>query len=125
MKKILIIEDEELLRQMYAERFEKEGFAVATASSAEEGIIAAKREQPDLIMLDILLPEGSGITFLAYKNESKEIKAIPTIAFSNFDEKTTKEQALKLGAVDYLIKTNFTPQEIVERVKEVLDSNEK
>jgi len=120
MKKILIIEDEKVLAEMYRDKFTRAGFEVILAFDSEEGIILAKKEKPDLIVLDILLPKENGITFLTWLRKEPEISSIPVVAFSNYDDPETKRQAVKLGVKDYLIKTSYTPQGIVEKIKEYL-----
>jgi DNA-binding response OmpR family regulator len=119
MKKILIIEDEIVLAEMYKEKLEKEGFEVFLASEIEEGIEIAKKERPDLILLDILLPRENGVSFLE-KIKKEEIKDIPIVAFSNYDDPETKKRAFELGVKEYLIKANYTPGEIVEKIKNYL-----
>jgi DNA-binding response OmpR family regulator len=120
MKKILIIEDEEILAEMYQDKFSQAGFKVSLAFDAEEGLKLIKKERPDLIMLDILLPKENGITFLAKLKKDPEISSVPVVAFSNYDDPEAKKEARRLGAKDYLIKTSYTPQEIIEKVKSYL-----
>jgi DNA-binding response OmpR family regulator len=117
MKKILIIEDENMLAEMYMDKFSQGGFKVVLSSEAEGGLETAKKEKPDLVILDILLPRGDGISFLQKLRELPEFALTPVVAFSNFDDLSTKKAAFRLGAKDYLIKTNYTPQEVVEKVK--------
>jgi len=117
-KKILIVEDEDLLSEMYQEVFQKEGFRVVTAKTAQEAIGIAEAEKPNFILLDILLPGDNGIYFLEQRKARPELASIPVIAFSNFDDLQMKNDAFSLGAQDYLLKTNYTPQEIVSKVKE-------
>lgn len=117
VKRILIIEDEHLLAEMYVTRFAREGFKVSIARTIKQGIELAKKEKPHLILLDILLPDGNGISFLKKKQSEKGIAAIPVVAFSNFDDPETKEQAFALGVLEYLLKTNYTPQELIEKVR--------
>ena len=105
---------------MYEEVFEKEGFYVKVAMSGEEALQVARETKPDFILLDILLLEQSGIYFLEHKRKDPQIANIPVAAFSNFDDAHTKRQALLLGAQDYLIKTNYTPQEVVKEVQKYL-----
>ena len=120
MKKILIIEDEKILAEMYKEKLEIEGFKVFVAVDVKEGIELAKKERPDLILLDILLPTENGLSFLKKQKENKEISEIPIIAFSNYDDGKVKKETLELGAKEYLLKTNYTPTEIVEKIKKYL-----
>ena len=77
----------------------------------------AKKEKPDLILLDILLGEENGISFLKKQKEDKEISKIPVVAFSNYDNLQAKKEAQNFGVKEYLIKTNFTPKEFVEKIK--------
>lgn len=120
MKKILIIEDEKVLFEMYREKFENAGYGVMTSKECEEGLELAKKEKPDLILLDILLPKKSGIDFLREWRKNPAISSITVVAFSNYDDPATKKEAYELGVQDYLIKTNFTPKQIVEKIGEYL-----
>ena len=120
MKKILIIEDEKILGEMYRDKFIQTGFDAVLAETAEQGIEATRKEKPDLILLDILLPRTNGIGFMQWLKKEKELSSIPVIAFSNYDDPKTKKEAMELGIKDYLIKTNYTPQEIVDKVKSCL-----
>ena len=123
-KKILIVEDEKILGEMYRDKFTLAGFEIILAVSAEEGHKFLSKEKPDLILLDILLPRENGITFLTKLRKNPETASIPVIAFSNFDDSLTKKEALSLGAKDYLIKTAYTPQEIIKKIKNyLLDEN--
>lgn len=121
-KKILLIEDELEMAQMYKDRFEEAGFDMVLAFTAEEGFKKAKTENPDLILLDILLPTDNGITFLEKlrKQKDKALSNIPVVALSNYDEPQTKNQAFNLGVENYLIKTSFTPKQLVEEIKKYL-----
>ena len=121
MKKILLIEDEKILADMYKEKFEREGLEVVCALKAEEGFELAKKEKPDLIILDILLPDKNGISFLEKKIKTPEIAQIPVVALSNYDHPRARKRALELGVKEYIIKTGFTPKEIVEKIKKYLE----
>jgi len=120
MKKILIIEDETMLAEMYHDRFVEAGFKVIMAYSAEEGIEKALKEKPNLILLDILLPRENGIGFLGKLRQNSKISSIKVVAFSNYDDPATKKEALELGVKDYLIKTDYTPKQIIDIIKEYL-----
>ncbi len=120
-KRILIVEDEKMLAEMYRDKFEQEGFEIHSAFDAEEGLEMAKKIKPDLIILDILLPRGNGISFLTNLRKEEEISSTPVVAFSNYDDLRTKKEAKDLGAKDYLIKTNYTPREILEKVNKYLE----
>lgn len=117
MKKILLIEDEEMLIRMYEDKFSRSGFEVITARTSEEGIDLAEKGQPDLIVLDIILPNKSGLFFLKQiKNRNSSARNIPVIVFSNYDNPETEEAAKKFGIEDYIIKANHDPEEIVEKI---------
>jgi len=119
-KTIFIIEDELMLADMYKEKMEMAGFEVIQAFDAEEALKKIEGTNPDLILLDILLPRQSGIYFLERIREKEEFKETPVIAFSNFDDSETRKMAFDLDAKDYLIKTNYTPQEILDKVKKYI-----
>ena len=120
MKKILIVEDEKILGEMYRDKFIQAGLDVVWAGSAEEGLEYLSKDKPDLILLDILLPRDNGINFLNKLRKEKKFDHIPIIAFSNYDDPATKKEALLLGVKEYLIKTDYTPQGIIEKVKKYL-----
>src|SRR3989344_3792433 len=102
---------------MYREVFEREGFAVSTATTGQEALRVAEKEKPDFVLLDILLPGDNGLYFLEQRRSNPGIAKIPVVAFSNFDDPHIKKSAFRLGVKDYLIKTDYTPQEVVDKVK--------
>jgi two-component system alkaline phosphatase synthesis response regulator PhoP len=120
-KKILIVEDETILKEMYEQKFRQSGFEVYTADDGEEGFFLALKVKPDLILLDILLPKENGLAWLKRVRDNAQLAGIKVVAFSNFDDPNSKNTAAELGVVDYLIKTNFTPAEVIERVKNYLN----
>ncbi len=119
-KTILLVEDERILSDMYKDKLELSGFEVFSAFDVEEAIKSALKVKPDLILLDILLPGEDGISFLEKMRADERLASIPVIAFSNFDDPQTKIDAQRLEVKDYLIKTDYTPQEIVDKIKEYL-----
>ncbi len=119
-KKILIIEDEETLRSMYVDKFSREGLNVIAAPDATEGLSLAKKENPDLIILDMLLPEKNGIYFLEQLRNDPAISKTKVIAFSNYDGPDIKEETKKWGVKSYLIKTGYTPNQMVKKIKTYL-----
>jgi len=120
MKKILIIEDEKILSEMYKFKLEKEGFEVSNAMEVDEAIGIGKANKPDLVVLDMLLPKESGINYLIKIKEIPELKDVPVLVLSNFDDNETRSKSFELGAKDYLIKSNHDPKEIVEKIKELI-----
>ena len=119
-QKILLVEDEKILAEMYKDKFNKAGFNVVLAFDSIEGLKLAKKENPDIIVLDILLPKENGIAFLTWLREDPKIASIPVLVFSNYDDPETKRRAEKLGVKEYLIKANYTPEKIVEKIKSYL-----
>jgi DNA-binding response OmpR family regulator len=122
--KILIVEDEEFLLDLYHIKLEQAGFEVLKAENGEAGLSLAKMELPDLILLDILMPQVDGYDMLRKIKTDGETKKIPVIIFSNLSQKEEIEKGLKLGAKDFIIKTSVTPAEMVAKVKEFLKNNQ-
>lgn len=121
MKKILIIEDEKILSEMYRFKFSKSGYKVFNAIDVKDGLDIAIKEIPDLVILDMLLPKESGIVFLEKRKNMAIIANIPVVVLSNFDDIETKNKAFSLGAANYLIKSNFNPGEILDQIRELID----
>ncbi len=120
-KKILIVEDDKFLRELIARKLRNEGYEVLEAVDGEEGLKKIKEIKPDLILLDLILPGIDGFEVLAKKKEDPQIEKIPVMLLSNLGQREDVERGLRLGAVDYLVKANFTPQEIIEKVKNLLE----
>ncbi len=121
MKKILLIEDEKILRDMYVQKISESGMKVVWADNSKEGLEIAKKEAPDLVILDILLPGKSGLYFLENLKKDSLTSQLKVVVFSNYDDLDAKKKALALGAKAYLIKTQFTPKEMLKKIKEYLD----
>ena len=105
---------------MYYDKFKAAGFNVDVAFSAEAAIELLKKKKPNLILLDILLPRKDGIGFLEEARGAADIEGIPVVGFSNYDDPETKEKAFKLGVKDYLLKTQYTPQQLLEKIQKYL-----
>lgn len=121
--KILIVEDEDFLLDLYETKLEQSGFEVVKASNGEEGVSLARLELPNLILLDILMPKVDGYDMLRQLKGSHETKDIPVVIFSNLSQKKEIEKGLKLGAKDFIIKTSVTPTEMMAKVKEYLKAS--
>lgn len=117
---LLLVEDDTFLANIYKTKFEMEGFSVMVAENGEEGLAAAKKKPPALILLDILLPKMDGFTVLKKLKADAATKAIPVILLTNLGQKDDVDKGLELGAVDYLIKAHFKPSETVAKVKKAL-----
>jgi len=119
-KKILIIEDDKFLRELISQKLLKEGYDIAEAIDGEDGVRRVKSEQPDLVLLDLILPGIDGFEVLTKVKEDPAIASIPVIILSNLGQKEDVERGLKLGAADYLIKAHFTPGEIIDKIKNTI-----
>jgi CheY-like chemotaxis protein len=119
-KTILIVEDDEFLRSLAAKRLEKEGYGIAVAVDGESALNVALETKPALILLDLLLPGRDGFEVLKQIKEDETIKTVPVVIFSNLGRAEDIEKAQKLGAVDFLIKANFTLDDLAQKVKDRL-----
>ena len=120
MEKILVIEDDTFLRELIVQKLLKEGYEVSEAIDGEDGIKKVTEEKPDIILLDIILPGMDGFEVLKKIKEDETVQRIPVIILSNLGQQDDIDKGIKLGAKDYLIKAEFTPGEIVEKVKGAL-----
>jgi DNA-binding response OmpR family regulator len=122
-KKILIIEDDNFLQGLEATKLKKEGYDILTASNGSEAFkFIDNKEKIDLILLDLLLPEVDGFMILEKIRENKEFLTIPVIVFSNLSEEKDIKRASKLGISEFMVKSNFTLDELAKKVKELIGS---
>jgi len=121
-KKVLIIEDDSTLRNVLVEFIQAEGATVFAASDGEEGVKLASENNPDLILLDIILPKKDGYEVIAEVKGNEKTKDIPIILLTNLGGLSDIEKALELGATTYLVKGDYQVKEIVEKIKDVLGS---
>ncbi len=119
--KILLVEDDSFLLNMYATKFEIENFEVVVAEDGEKGSKAAAAEMPDIILLDIMLPKMDGFDVLKQIKSNQATANIPVILLTNLSQKDDINKGLSLGAVDFLIKAHFMPSEVVEKIKKILN----
>lgn len=115
--KIVIVEDEEILLRVLKEKFEKANFDVAVAIDGEEAMAVVKKSQPDVVLLDLILPKKSGFEVLQEIKSDAELKPIPVIVLSNLGQDEDIKRALQLGAEDYIVKTQHPINEVIEKVK--------
>jgi DNA-binding response OmpR family regulator len=113
---ILIIEDDEFLRTLAAKRLEKEGYLIAVAVDGESALNVTLETKPALILLDLLLPGLDGFQVLEKIRGNDQVKAVPVIVFSNLGRKEDIERARQLGADDFLIKANFTLDDLAQKI---------
>src|SRR3972149_4460905 len=120
MAKILIVEDDPLMSRMYQKIFTFEGYEVAMAGNGEEGLEAAKKGKPNLVLLDVMMPKMNGLEVLEKLKIDPETKGIPVIMLTNLVYQKDAETALAKGAVKYIIKSEHEPKEIADMVKQIL-----
>src|SRR3990167_3887662 len=119
-KTILIVEDDEFLRSLTAKRLEKENYHIEVAIDGENAISVMETTRPDLILLDLLLPGKDGFEVLKKIRETEATKIIPVIIFSNLGQKEDIEKAKALGVDDFLIKANFTLDDVVAKINKLI-----
>jgi len=120
-KKILIIEDDEDLLTLLSNRLKKEGFEVIDARDGVRGLSMARDQNPDLLVLDLDIPGIKGMTVLAKLQENEKTAKLPVIIFSNSAEVTDLGKAIEHGVLHYLTKSDWSLEDVLEKVKEVLD----
>lgn len=121
LKKILIVEDEEALSSMYKMKFEHEGFIAIVAENGPDGIAIAKKENPDLIFLDLVLPGMSGYEILKELREDEETKSLKIYILSNLGQDEEINKSFVDGADGYLVKADLTPSQLVESARRIFD----
>lgn len=119
-KKILIVEDDSFLQGLAVTKLKKEGYDVSAAAGIKEAIAALADQKPDLVILDLLLPGGSGFDVLENIRQTESTKALPVIVFSNLSEDKDIARAKELGASQFMTKSNFTLDELVAKIKELV-----
>ena len=118
-KKILIVEDEDALASVLSAKFKLEGFAVSIAVNGRDGLKKIKQWQPDVILLDIVMPKMNGYEVL--ENLQKNNNKIPVIIISNSGQDVELEKIKKMGAADYIIKTQIEPGAVAQKVNKLLN----
>jgi len=121
MKTILLVEDDSFLVDIYSTKLKEAGFSVQVAIDGKEAFKKIKEDMPDLLLLDIVLPNFNGWEILRKIERDDELKALKVVILSNLGEKQEIEKGLKLGAARYLVKAHYTPSEVVEEVKKILN----
>ena len=121
MKCILFIEDEPSLQKTFGEILKQEGYEVVSALDGETGLRLVKEKKPDLILLDLILPEMNGFDVLKKIKEDPEIKEIPVIVLTNLEGVADVDKAIELGATTYLVKAQYNLEEVVGKIKKMLN----
>jgi DNA-binding response OmpR family regulator len=121
--KILIVDDEKDILVIYHDKFTRSGFEVISTDKGSEAMELAKNNQPDLILLDIMMPDTDGYQIIKNLKEFYLTKQIPVIMLSNLGYGEAIQKGIIAGADDYIVKVNYTPAELVEKVKNFLKKN--
>ncbi len=119
-KTILLVEDEEAMQKTFSEILQEEGYTVLSAMNGEDGFEMAKSNHPDLIMLDLILPRKDGFEVLKLLKATEETKQIPVVILTNLEGSSDVEKALELGATTYLVKANYSLEEVVKKVRSLI-----
>lgn len=124
MTKIAIIEDDQVINQMYRMKFEAAGFEVATASDGEAGLRTAEKFHPDIILLDLQMPHMGGAEALEHIRKSQWGTKTPVIILTNLGEEEAPKSLRQLGIHSYIVKAELTPSQVVGRVEDALKLND-
>lgn len=120
-KKILFVEDEEALQRALGDMLTQEGFEVLQATDGEAGLASARKHLPDLVLLDLVLPKKSGFEVLQELKADAATKNIPIIVLTNLEGSEDVERALTNGATTYLVKANYSINDVVAKIRGVLE----
>lgn len=123
MKKILVVEDDNFLANAYRVKLTKAGFEIKNAFDGNEAISALQAYIPDLILLDIVMPKKDGFATLEEIKKNEQLKNIPVIIASNLGQKEDRDRGEKLGASDFFVKTDFTLNNLIEKINKILNTS--
>ncbi len=120
--KLLLVEDDPMVIKMYQRKLNMEGFELALAYNGEEGLAALKKDRPQLVLLDIMMPKMDGFEMLKIVKTDPALKDIPVVMLTNLGDRSEDIQKSKeLGADDYWVKANMPLNELIEKIKKILD----
>lgn len=118
---LVVIEDDKYLADIYATKLKLEGFNVEVANDGKAGLAAVKKFMPDLILLDILMPVMDGFSVLHAIKTDDNTKDLTVIMLTNLNSQEDVKKGLELGAADYMVKAHFVPDDIVNKVQNILN----
>lgn len=116
-KKIMVVEDDEHISKVYEIKFAKEGINVVLARDGEEAVVKITAEKPDVILLDLMIPKKDGFGVLEEIKKNPELINIPVIILSNLGQKSDQDRAIALGANEYLVKVDYSIQDVINKAK--------
>jgi CheY-like chemotaxis protein len=123
MAKILLVEDDGLMSRMYGRLFAYEGYDVEVAADGEAGFVKAKEFQPDLILLDVMMPRMNGLELIQKLKEESRTRDITLVLLTNLGIQEKIDEAMRLGAAGCIIKSNHSPEEVIKLVEGFLTKN--
>ncbi len=123
MKKVLFIEDEATLQKTISDILEKDGHKVISALNGKIGLELAKKEKPDLIILDLILPKVNGFDVLKELKNGELTKDIPVVILTNLESASDVERAIEIGAKTYLVKANYNLQEVIDKLRKIISQS--
>ncbi len=118
--KILVVEDDKFLKKIYETKLSLEGFLPVIASNGAEGLELIKKEKPDLVLLDLIMPLKTGFEVLDEMSKNKIFRTIPVIVATNLGQEEDRKRVMELGVKDYIIKSDTPIQGIIDRIKKIL-----
>lgn len=121
-QKILLVEDDNFIREMYEDELKRNGFEVAAYESGEEGLKALQQNQFDLVLLDIMLPGMNGLEVLKQIRTNPQNKDLKVVILTNLGQEAVIKEGFKMGAIGYLIKSAYNPDQIIQEVKKFIAS---
>lgn len=119
-KVILLVDDDLTLREMYEERLKAEGFDIIQASNGDEALRKAKESKPNIVLLDIMMPKVNGFDVLKELKADPELKDVPVIVLTALIQDVDRVQGKKLGAADYIVKSETMPGEVIAKIKNAI-----
>jgi two-component system chemotaxis response regulator CheY len=122
-RSILIVEDDQYLRELYTLQFGQSGMSVTAAANGREALAKIKNNHCDAILLDIMMPDLTGIDVIKALKQDPATKNIPVIFLTNMGQENIVNEGMALGAVAYLIKSSYLPDQLLKKVTEILNKN--
>src|SRR3989344_6911496 len=120
--KVLIVDDDDFLLEMYSLKFRESGFLVEVAQNGEDAVKKAKEVSPDVILLDVVMPKMDGFDVLRNLHKENIAPNAVVLVLTNLGQKDDLERGMKLGATDYIVKAHYTPSEVVKKVQSLLEN---
>ncbi|MEK9150876.1 MAG: response regulator [Patescibacteria group bacterium] len=122
MEKILVVEDDQFLASLLKNRLQKEGFDVLLAKDGEEALNILESTQPELVLLDIILPKKSGFEVMEEVRENPKLEKLAVVIISNLGQPEDMVRGQQLGAIEYFIKAKTPLDELIKKIKEIVQA---